>query len=161
MKKISFNSDNKTYLKVTDNIKNTYIIIYYVNDDVAQVISFSNSISNFINIINYKAKKLDTMIIDESDILYSAFDKLLEFDNYLEIFNDEVKRMYNSMLMVRRKNGKILLDMTKLERTSKSSILIENPQIKEKMILFFDELNKCFTRYFNNQNNLKLKRVDM
>lgn len=158
MEKIMFNMDNKTYIKKVNSITTTYSIVYYSNEEINQVISFSNSISCLINIINYK--KTNKIVIDKDDILYSAFDKLLGFDSYLEIINDEVRRMYNTVLILRREDDKILLDISNLTQNNNNSILIQNPQINEKMILFFYELSMCFKSYASNEKKLQFKKVD-
>lgn len=156
MDNIGMKKDNFTYIKNTNKNEVKYKIFEHLKDEYAdRILIFTKTFNYAIEFINF-TNHVDKLIIDESNILYTALDTLLCDENILEIPNEDVRVEEDFKLIIKRLGDKIIMHFDNMPKKIVNSILINNKKIKSKMNIFFDVLDNSFTQYNNDPNVYKL-----
>ena len=102
MDNIGMKKDNFTYIKNTNKNEVKYKIFEHLKDEYAdRILIFTKSFNYAIEFINF-TNHVDKLIIDESNILYTALDTLLCDENILEIPNEDVRVEEDFKLIIKR-----------------------------------------------------------
>lgn len=129
------------------------------NDDISNfsnILIITNSIDFSFEFIFYNGNpNLITFKCDNP--FYNAFDKLLDFDNFLIIENDCETRKYDSKIIIKRIGEDIVLDTSYLNNNIFNLVMINNMYLKDRFNDFINELNLSF---LENENKLELKKAE-